>query len=152
MTNDYDLLEEQIAALLADETDFIANAANASAALYHGLSDVNWVGFYFADREGLVLGPFQGRPACTRLPRGRGVCGAALTRGQTVIVDDVAAFAGHIVCDPASQSEIALPLCRDGSAIGVLDLDSPLKGRFTLRDAAALERIAARFLSATSFP
>jgi GAF domain-containing protein len=126
--------------LLTGETDHIANLANAAALLWLALLDINWVGFYLSDGEGgLVLGPFQGRPACTRIAAGRGVCGAAAARRQTVVVPDVHAFPGHIACDSASRSEIVLPLlAADGSVYGVLDVDSPKLARFDEADAAGL--------------
>ena len=145
-SNDYDLLERQAAALIADEVNLIANAANLASLLFHELPDVNWAGFYFVEPDGsLVLGPFSGRPACTRLPAGRGVCGKAVRDGRTTIVQDVSAFEDHIVCDSASQSEIVVPLVRDARVFAVLDIDSPSRGRFSERDGAGLERIAARF-------
>ena len=143
---DYPLLNEQLVSLLEDEPNTTANLANAAALLFSELPEVNWAGFYFVgpQRSGggeeLVLGPFQGRPACLRLPRGRGVCGTAWQRNQSVLVDDVHAFAGHIACDSASESEVVVPL-RDasGRVIGVLDLDSPRRSRFTEVDKTGLE-------------
>lgn len=147
---DYDLLVAQVEALLADETDFIANAANFAAFVYHELPDLNWAGFYFPARSGeLVLGPFNGRPACTRLPKGRGVCGAAFTSGQTVMVDDVHAFADHIVCDSASASEIVVPLRLGGEITGVFDIDSPRVARFNTQDRAGIERLVQAFLKSS---
>jgi len=146
---DYVLLQRQAAALLEDERDLIANAANLAAFLYHELPDVNWVGFYFAVPSGLVLGPFSGKPACTRLPAGRGVCSAAVRQQATLIVDDVHAVADHIVCDSASESEIVIPLVHKGKVLGVLDIDSPRKSRFTKADGEGLERIVADFLRLT---
>lgn len=147
---DYATLERQAAGLLEDERNFIANAANLAALLYHELPDVNWAGFYFLESDGsLVLGPFCGQPACTRLPKGKGVCGAAVRDARTVIVEDVHAFADHITCDTASNSEIVVPLRKDGRIFGVLDLDSPSKARFTEADQAGLERIARTFLDRT---
>jgi L-methionine (R)-S-oxide reductase len=147
---DYDLLVAQVTALLADENDFIANAANFAAFIYHEVPDVNWAGFYFPVPSGeLVLGPFNGRPACTRLPRGRGVCGAAFTSGETIVVDDVHAFADHIVCDSASASEIVVPL-RSGERItGVFDIDSPRVARFTAQDRRGIERLVQAFLKSS---
>lgn len=142
----YQLLEEQVRALLAGESDFIANAGNFAAFVYHALPDVNWAGFYLATPSGeLVLGPFCGRPACSRLPSGRGVCGAAATRGSTLVVDDVAAFRDHIVCDAASRSEIVVPFLLDGAFTGVFDCDSPLLARFTGADRAGIERLVRAF-------
>ncbi|MGZ6187125.1 MAG: GAF domain-containing protein [Candidatus Binataceae bacterium] len=144
----YRELIEQATALLAGERDAIANAANVSALLYHSMPDVNWAGFYFlrADDE-LVLGPFQGKPACVRIARGRGVCGAAVVRGSSVLVPDVNAFPGHIACDSASQSELVIPLKKEGRILGVLDIDSPITNRFDAEDQAGLERIAAIFVA-----
>lgn len=144
---DYDLLVEQATSLLADETDFIANAANFAAFIYSEVPGLNWAGFYFPAPSGeLVLGPFNGRPACTRLPKGRGVCGAAFTSGETIVVDDVHDFADHIVCDSASVSEIVVPL-RIGDAItGVFDIDSPRIARFSDEDRAGIERLVEVFV------
>ena len=127
---DYDLLAAQLTALLGDETDLIANAANASALLYHALGDVNWVGFYFVKGEELVVGPFQGLPACVRIARGKGVCGTAWESGETQRVADVDAFPGHIPCDSASRSEVVVPLKKAGDVVAVLDIDSPKLNRF----------------------
>jgi len=146
MTLSYELLEEQVRALLASESDFIANAANFAAFVYHALPDVNWAGFYLGTPSGeLVLGPFCGRPACSRLPPGRGVCGAAATRGSTIVVDDVAAFRDHIVCDTASRSEIIVPFSLDDGLTGVFDCDSPVLGRFTDADRTGIERLVRAF-------
>jgi L-methionine (R)-S-oxide reductase len=147
---DYDLLIAQADALLADEDDFIANAGNFAAFIYNELPDINWAGFYFLVRSGdLVLGPFQGKAACSRLAAGRGVCGAAVTQDEVVVVDDVHAFADHIVCDSASASEIVLPLRNEHGLCGVFDIDSPVKGRFTPADREGIERLIAVFLSRT---
>ncbi|MED4803989.1 GAF domain-containing protein [Bacillus atrophaeus] len=127
---DYQLLLKQLEAITEDETDAIANYANASALLYHSLDEVNWTGFYFAKEGELVLGPFQGLPACVRIPFGKGVCGTAYSNGTVKRVSDVHAFPGHIACDAASQSEIVLPIHVNGKVIGVLDIDSPVKNRF----------------------
>lgn len=144
---DYSLLLAQLSALLEDEPNLTANLANASALLYAELPELNWAGFYFVGpsrkagaAEELILGPFQGKPACLRLPFNRGVCGTAWAQNTTQIVADVHAFAGHIACDSASQSEIVVPL-RDGGGrvTGVLDLDSPRKGRFNEEDRLGLE-------------
>ncbi len=144
---DYALLRIQVEALLDGETDFIANAANFSAFVYHEVSDLNWAGFYFPASTGdLLLGPFNGRPACTRLPSGRGVCGAAFMRGETVVVDDVRAYADHIVCDSASVSEIVVPLRDDRGIFGVFDIDSPQPARFTLTDRAGIESLVESFV------
>ena len=141
----YQDLAMQLEALLAGERDRIANAANMAALIYHGLPDVNWAGFYFRQGGELVLGPFQGRPACMRIPLGRGVCGTAAARGATVLVPNVHAFAGHIACDPVSRSELVVPLLESGKVSGVLDLDSPLVGRFGEVDQMGCERLAALY-------
>jgi GAF domain-containing protein len=127
--------------LVEGETDAIANMANASALIFETLPDVNWVGFYRNVDGELVLGPFQGRPACIRIKFGEGVCGAAAATRQVQRVEDVHAFPGHIVCDSASNSEIVLPLIRDGELLGVLDIDSPKVGRFTEEDEAGLRPV-----------
>jgi len=145
----YPLLTAQLQALLSDERDFIANAAQFSAFLFQQLSDLNWAGFYLARGEELVLGPFQGKVACVRIPFGRGVCGMAAATGQTQRVEDVHAFAGHIACDSASNSELVVPLFKDGRLIGVLDLDSPLQARFSAADQAGVERLLEVFVQLT---
>lgn len=145
----YHLLAAQVQALFADERDFIANAAQFSAFLYSQLDDLNWAGFYINRDEELVLGPFQGQVACVRIPFGKGVCGAAAASRQTQRVEDVHAFPGHIACDSASQSELVIPLVKEGRLIGVLDLDSPRLARFTEADQMGLERLAAIFLELT---
>jgi L-methionine (R)-S-oxide reductase len=142
----YERLETQVRALLDGESDFVANAGNFAALICDELPDVNWAGFYLATPSGgLVLGPFSGRPACTRIPHGRGVCGAAATKRETLVVDDVDAFADHIVCDSASRSEIVVPILRNGELFGVFDVDSPLVARFTASDRAGLEQLVAVF-------
>lgn len=130
--NFYDL-EKQLIALVEGEKNLIANLANVSALIFHSMSDLNWCGFYLWDEEDgeLVLGPFQGKPACIRIRPDRGVCGAAYTRGEAVLVEDVHAFPGHIACDSASESELVVPLKKDGKIIGVLDIDSPKLSRFS---------------------
>lgn len=138
----YAQLQKELAALLEGERDLIANTANCAALLYHALPDLNWAGFYFLKGSDLVLGPFQGQPACVRIGQGRGVCGAAALAQQTVVVPNVHEFPGHIACDSASNSEIVVPLIKDGHLIGVLDLDSPLLARFDAVDRAGLEQIA----------
>ncbi|AUM69024.1 GAF domain-containing protein [Pseudomonas fluorescens] len=145
----YALLSAQLESLLADERDFIANAAQFSAFLSSQLDDLNWAGFYLNRNEELVLGPFQGQIACVRIPFGRGVCGTAAATRQTQRVEDVHAFAGHIACDSASNSELVVPLVKDGRLIGVLDLDSPKLARFTEHDQAGIEALAAIFLRLT---
>lgn len=145
----YPLLVAQLQALLAGERDFIANAAQFSAFLLQELSDLNWAGFYLARGEELVLGPFQGKVACVRIPFGRGVCGAAAATGQTQRVEDVHAFAGHIACDSASNSELVVPLFKGGRLLGVLDLDSPSLARFSAADQAGIERLVEVFVELT---
>jgi GAF domain-containing protein len=139
-------LAAQLTALLAAETDRVANAANMAALIYHGLPDLNWTGFYFRRGEELVLGPFQGKPACVRIPIGSGVCGTAATRAATVLVPDVHDFPGHIACDPASRSELVVPLIEASQVSGVLDLDSPLPARFDEADREGCERLVALFV------
>jgi L-methionine (R)-S-oxide reductase len=142
----YDRLERQLRALLEEERDFVANAGNFASLIRHELPDVNWAGFYIANpAEELVLGPFCGRPACTPIAPGRGVCGAAAKRRATLVVDDVDAFADHIACDAASRSEIVVPIVRDDGLFGVFDVDSPLTARFTEADRAGLERLVGVF-------
>ena len=145
----YHLLAAQVQALFADERDFIANAAQFSAFLYNQVDDLNWAGFYLNRNEQLVLGPFQGQVACVRIPFGKGVCGAAAATGKTQRVEDVHAFPGHIACDSASNSELVIPLVKEGRLIGVLDLDSPRLARFSEADQVGLERLAAIFLELT---
>ncbi|MGA2189686.1 MAG: GAF domain-containing protein [Steroidobacteraceae bacterium] len=139
----YGELNRQLTGLFAGERDGLANAANTAAALYRSLAHLNWVGFYFLRGHELVLGPFQGKVACVRIPLGRGVCGTAAQRRETIIVPDVHAFPGHIACDAESRSEIVTPLLHEGRLLGVLDLDSPLMARFDQDDAAGLHAIAA---------
>jgi len=135
---------------LAGERDFLANAANLAALLYHSLMDVNWAGWYFLRGQELVVGPFQGKPACTRIPLGKGVCGTAAARRETVLVPNVHDFPGHITCDSASNSEIVVPLNKAGQLLGVLDLDSPKLGRFGEADQAGLEKLAALLMAASA--
>jgi L-methionine (R)-S-oxide reductase len=142
----YRELAGQLAALLAGEADRIANAANMAALIYHGLPDLNWAGFYFRRGAELVLGPFQGKPACVRIAIGRGVCGTAAARAATVVVPDVHDFPGHIACDPVSRSELVVPLIEAGEVSGVLDLDSPLPARFDEGDQEGCERLVALFV------
>jgi GAF domain-containing protein len=137
----YAQLTVELGALLEGETDFIANLANAAALLYHGLPDLNWGGFYLLKKGELVVGPFQGKPACVRIAMGKGVCGTAALQRNTVIVRDVNQFPGHIACDAASNSEIVVPLVRDGELLGVLDLDSPKLARFDEQDREGLEKL-----------
>lgn len=142
----YDELAAQLRALIAGETDFIANAANFAALLYHSLPDLNWAGFYLLKGDELVLAPFQGKPACVRIKIGSGVCGTAAARRETVIVKNVHEFPGHIACDSASNSEIVVPLITGEDLLGVLDLDSPSLNRFNREDRAGLERLVKIFL------
>lgn len=138
----YDQLAAQLSSLLAGERDLIANAANFAALIFHSLPDLNWAGFYFLKDGELVLGPFQGRPACVRIAIGQGVCGTAAASCATTIVPDVHEFPGHIACDSASNSEIVVPLMQGQRILGVLDLDSPVFGRFDKEDAIGLNRLA----------
>ncbi len=144
-SEDYRLLIEQLNALLKGETNRIANLANAAALLHQFLTDINWVGFYLLEGD-LVLGPFQGLPACTRIPIGKGVCGAAAKEKKTFVVDDVSQFPGHIACDAASKSEIVLPLVKSGHLIGLLDIDSPILKRFDELDVEWLEKFCAALI------
>lgn len=141
----YREIRDQLAGLLAGERNGLANAANLSALLYQALADLNWAGFYFLQGNELVLGPFQGKVACVRIPLGRGVCGTAAERRDTVVVHDVHEFPGHIACDAASRSEIVVPLLQDGRLLGVLDLDSPKVGRFDRDDSLGLNAIVRVF-------
>lgn len=146
----YQELTAQLAGLLSDERDAIANAANTAALLFTSLPDLNWAGFYFLRSPGeLLLGPFQGKPACVRIAVGRGVCGAAVERRQTMLVEDVHAFADHIACDAASRSELVVPLIRNGRVFGVIDLDSPLVARFDLEDQRGIEAVADIYVKAS---
>src|SRR5215510_3988872 len=138
----YDQLATQLSSLLAGERDLIANAANFSSLIFHSLPDLNWVGFYFAKDGELVLGPFQGKPACVRIKIGQGVCGAGAAKCETVVVANVHEFPGHIACDSASNAEIVVPLMKGTRLIGVLDLDSPTISRFDQDDARGLETLA----------
>ncbi len=140
-------LAVQLGALLEGESDPVANAANMAALIWHGLPDLNWAGFYFRQGAELVLGPFQGKPACVRIPLGQGVCGAAAARGRSVVVPDVHEFPGHIACDPNSRSELVVPLVEDGAVLGVLDLDSPVPARFDEADRDGCEQLVALFVA-----
>lgn len=146
----YAELHDQARALLEGERDAVANAANLAALIWHALPDLNWAGFYFLRGGELVLGPFQGKPACVRIAVGKGVCGTAAQRRATVIVRDVHAFPGHIACDSASNAEIVVPLLRGGALLGVLDLDSPRHDRFDDADRAGLEALAAIWVEASA--
>lgn len=143
----YNTLAKQLDALLTGEKNRIANLSNASALLNQFLTNINWVGFYIMQEDELVLGPFQGLPACFRIPIGRGVCGTAVAKKETLLVDDVHAFPGHIACDAASQSEIVIPLIVNDQVIGVLDIDSPIKNRFTQEDQIGLEQFVHTLLA-----
>ena len=140
--DDSDGIAAQAVSLLAGERDRIANAANLSALLFQALGDINWVGFYFAKGPELVVGPFQGKPACVRIPFGRGVCGKAAVAAETIRVEDVNDFEDHIVCDLDSRSEIVVPLVKEGEVLGVLDIDSPIPGRFSAADERLLKEVA----------
>ena len=142
----YAQLLQQARALLHGERDRIANAANLSALVYNALPDLNWVGFYFFDGRELVVGPFQGLPACVRIPLDKGVCGAAASTRATQRVEDVHAFPGHIACDSASRSELVVPLSRGDELLGVFDLDSPVPDRFDADDQRGLEAVASAFI------
>lgn len=142
----YAQLQAQARALLTGERDRIANAANLSALVYHALPDLNWVGFYFFDGTELIVGPFQGLPACVRIPLDKGVCGAAARTRQTQRIEDVDAFPGHIACDSASRSELVVPLLDGDTVIGVFDIDSPQLARFDAEDQAGLEAIARAYV------
>jgi L-methionine (R)-S-oxide reductase len=146
---DYRELHGHLAAVFAGERNGLANAANLSALLFQALPDLNWAGFYFLQGGELVLGPFQGKVACVRIALGRGVCGSAAERRETIIVPDVHAFPGHIACDTASRSEIVIPLVHDGRVLGVLDLDSPLVGRFDANDADGLKSVVDLFIESS---
>ncbi len=143
MHTDYEALIAQTDALTAGVPHRIANLANVSALIFDTLDGLNWAGFYLLEGETLVLGPFQGKPACIEIPVSRGVCGAAVRENRSQLVPDVHAFQGHIACDSASRSELVVPLRRDGAVFGVLDLDSPLPARFTEADREGMERLAA---------
>ena len=139
-------LARQAEALLSGQQDLVANAANLSALLFHSLENVSWVGFYFAKSGELVVGPFQGQPACVTIPMGKGVCGTAAETGKIQRIADVHEFEGHIACDTASKSELVLPLIKNGRLLGVLDLDSPLKNRFSKQDEQLMKEISEIFI------
>jgi L-methionine (R)-S-oxide reductase len=143
----YGELADQLAALVAGEPDLVANSANMAALLYHALPELNWAGFYFARDSELVLGPFQGKPACVRIAWGKGVCGTAAARGTAILVPDVDQFPGHIACDAASRSELVVPLVAGGRVVAILDLDSPRHGRFDEEDRAGVERLVSVLLA-----
>jgi len=144
-TTDYDLLDAQLRALLENEPDVLANCANFVALLYDALTDINWLGIYVRRGDELVLGPFQGKPACVHIPIGQGVCGTAAKNMETLRVDNVHEFSGHIACDIASQSEIVVPLIRNGELLGVLDIDSPSLARFNELDQSGIEKLCRSF-------
>jgi L-methionine (R)-S-oxide reductase len=146
-TEFYQDLAAQLSALLGNERNRIANAANMSAFLYMSVPDLNWAGFYFIQDGELVVGPFQGKPACVRIAVGDGVCGTAVKERRSILVEDVHAFPGHIACDAGSESELVVPLFKDGAIIGVLDLDSPRLARFDADDQAGMEALAAIFVA-----
>ena len=140
----YNLLEKQVSSLIEDESNLIAILSNVSALLNYSIDQINWVGFYLIENEALILGPFQGHPACVHIAIGKGVCGTAVSEEQTQLVDDVNAFPGHIACDANSKSEIVVPLRKNNQIIGVLDIDAPITSRFTDVDKNGLEQIVAR--------
>jgi L-methionine (R)-S-oxide reductase len=148
----YAQLAQDLRALLTGESDLIANAANTTALLFDALPDVNWAGFYFLQGRELVVGPFQGKPACVRIPIGRGVCGAAAAQRKPIVVPDVHAFPGHIACDSASRSEIVIPIMAGETVVGVLDIDSPSLERFDETDLRGLRRLVEVFSSSTRLP
>jgi len=148
----YANLQSQLRSLLEGERDFIANAANVSSLLYHSLPDLNWAGFYLLKDGELVLGPFQGKPACVRIAMGKGVCGTAAVQRQTILVENVHEFPGHIACDSESNSEIVVPLIKDHQLIGVLDLDSPSFARFDEDDAKGLNDLVSLFMESLHTP
>lgn len=141
LEKDYDMLAKQLDALLTGETNLYANLSNASALLNQFFERINWVGFYLMEEGELVLGPFQGLPACVRIQIGKGVCGTAVDQRNSIVVPNVDEFPGHIVCDAASRSEIVVPLIKDGQVLGVLDIDSPELNRFTDTDRIGLEKV-----------
>lgn len=154
-TNDFTLLARQVSSLLEGERDLVANASQFSAFIYEVLPELNWAGFYLlrptraGTGEELLVGPFQGKVACARIPLGRGVCGTAAAERRTIVVADVHAFPGHIACDSASNAEIVVPLIKDGQLYGVFDIDSPTLNRFSDSDQAGIESLVAAFLAAT---
>lgn len=143
----YRQLVEELRSLLAGENDWIANLANSAALIYHSLPELNWAGFYLFKEGELVVGPFQGKPACVRIALGKGVCGTAAVQRKTQVVRDVHEFPGHIACDSASRSEIVVPMIRNGALLGVLDLDSPKLARFDEQDREGLEQLVTALLA-----
>jgi L-methionine (R)-S-oxide reductase len=154
---DYAMLARQVDSILEGERDLVANASQFSAFIYDTIGELNWAGFYFTrpvkngGGEELLVGPFQGKVACARIPFGRGVCGAAASERRTILVPDVHAFPGHIACDSQSNAEIVIPLIKDGKVLGVFDIDSPTLNRFSEEDREGLEALVAAFLAATDF-
>ncbi|MFI2810191.1 MULTISPECIES: GAF domain-containing protein [Microbulbifer] len=148
----YSSLAAQLEGLLSGERDWLANTANASALLFMELPDINWAGFYFLHGDELRVGPFQGKPACTRIPVGAGVCGTAVATGESQLVEDVHEFPGHIACDAVSASEVVIPLYNGDQCLGVLDVDSPSKSRFTREDLAGLQSFARVLLAQSDLP
>ena len=148
---DYNLLSEQLKALAEDEPKYIPVLSNASALIFENLEDLNWAGFYLMDESSLLLGPFQGKVACIRIELGKGVCGTAAKEDKTLLVSDVHQFAGHIACDSASNSEIVIPIHKDGKIVGVLDIDSPSLNRFSEEDREGLEKFVKVLESVTVF-
>jgi len=146
MAIDYNLLDRQLEALIAGESDLLANCANLVGLLFAGIPGINWLGVYILRGDELVLGPFQGLPANVRIPMGEGVCGTSAKEARTIRVEDVQAFDGHIVCDPDSQSEIVIPLQTSGKVFAVLDIDSPHKARFSEEDQVCIEKLCQRFV------
>ncbi|MFP4662560.1 MAG: GAF domain-containing protein [Halanaerobiales bacterium] len=149
--NELKLINKQLEALLGNERNMIANLSNASALLFNNMRDLNWAGFYLLEGQELILGPFQGLPACVRIKTGKGVCGSAVRDKKTYLVSDVHKFPGHIACDQASQSEIVVPIIINGEIIGVLDVDSPIKNRFTENDQQYLEDFVEILITHTDF-
>jgi GAF domain-containing protein len=147
----YEQILKQLTHLIEGEKDWLANLANSASHLYYTLNDVNWAGFYLLKGNELVLGPFNGKPACVRIPIGKGVCGTAAKEGQTQLVEDVLSFPGHIACDSASRSEIVIPLKVNGVLLGVLDIDSPVKARFDKEDQIYLEQYARILVEGTDW-
>lgn len=151
---DFDLLDAQLLALTSGEPDLLANSVNFVALLYQALPNINWLGIYILRGKELVLGPFQGKPACVRIPLGRGVCGVAAQQMQTLRIDNVHEFSGHIACDAAANAELVVPLTRNGKLLGVLDIDSPDYARFSERDQQGVEKLChsfEKFVTGTEF-
>ncbi|MFH1050887.1 MAG: GAF domain-containing protein [bacterium] len=138
----YEELKKECNDLLGNEKNFLANSSNFTSLLFHGIKSLNWVGFYFLKGDELILGPFQGKPACIRIKKGKGVCGLSAERCETIVVENVHDFPGHIACDSGSNSEIVIPLIKDGKLYGVLDIDSPAFSRFSKKDKVELEKLA----------